>query len=64
MEAFNVKIRESFLSNHDNSWILKLGAKADEEYPVLGAVGDKLLLKIGENLADIYPRHLVFCKYL
>lgn len=33
-----------------------------EEYLVLGAVGDKLLLQAGENLVEVYPRYLLFLR--
>jgi len=38
----------------------KLGVKGGEVYGVLGTIGDKILIRVGTNLLEVYPRHLQY----
>lgn len=58
MKAFNVKICSDFIEK--NKWVQEAGAKPGEAYEVLGAVGDKLLLRVDNKFLEIFSKNLIF----
>lgn len=41
-------------------FMVTLGVKANTPYDVVGISGNMLLVRVGENLVEFYPRNVLF----
>lgn len=55
---YTVKIKEEGLQGFMKS----IGVNSNEEYEVVGTIGDKLLLEVNNGFLEIYPRHVIITK--
>lgn len=57
------KTREEAGTDQDSPilpFMERLGVRDGEVYEVLGSIGDKILIRVGKNLLEVYPRHLQY----